>query len=229
MFRRRVPEILQLNAVECGAACLAMILSYHGRKTSISEVQKQAGIGRDGLSARKMVQIARHYGLKVRTISLANNDFRYLSLPAIIYWQFNHFMVVERWTTNYVDVVDPALGRRRLSAREFDAGFTGIVMMFEPGMEFDTRAPESSLSLRSYLTQYLKRSPFVFLQIMLVSLLLQAFGLTVPLVTKVILDQVIPYRMMSVLPLLSIGLPLILCSQLITMLIRATLLNRVAR
>ncbi len=224
MFRRRVPELLQLNAVECGAACLAMILSYHGRKTSISEIQKHAGIGRDGLSALKMAQLARRYGLKVRTISLANNDFRYLSLPAIVYWQFNHFMVVERWTAQFVDVVDPALGRRRLTAREFDAGFTGIVMMFEPGMEFDTRSPKPSLSLRAYLMQYLKRSPFVFLQIMLVSLLLQVFGLTVPLVTKVILDQIIPYRMFSLLPLLSIGLPLILCSQLITMLIRATLL-----
>lgn len=224
MFRHRVPELLQMNAVECGAACLAMILSYHGRKTSVSEIQRQAGIGRDGLSALSMVQIARHYGLKVRTISLANNDFRHLSLPVIVYWQFNHFLVVERWSSSSVDVVDPALGRRRLTAREFDAGFTGIVMMFEPGMEFDTHAPAPSLTLRAYLLEYLRRSPFIFLQILLVSLLLQAFGLTIPLVTKVILDQILPYHMTTLLPLLAIGLPLILCSQLIIMLIRASLL-----
>src|SRR5487761_522436 len=95
MFRRRVPELLQMSAVECGAACLAMILSYHGRKTSISEIYKNIGIGRDGLSALSLVQAARRYGLKVRTISSEINNFRFVSLPAIVYWEFNHFLVVE--------------------------------------------------------------------------------------------------------------------------------------
>jgi ATP-binding cassette, subfamily B, bacterial len=224
MFRRRVPELLQMNAVECGAACLAMILSYHGRNTSVSEIHKNAGIGRDGLSALSIVQTARRYGLKVRTISLAVNDFRFISLPAIVYWQFNHFLVVERWSSSFVDVVDPATGRKRLAAQEFDAGFTGIVIMFEPGMEFDTHTPTPLLSLRAYLMQYLKRSPFVFLQITLVSLLLQVFGLVIPFVTKIIVDQIIPYRMISILPLLGVGLLLILVSQLVTMLIRSSLL-----
>src|SRR6476619_3155361 len=91
MFRRKVPELLQMSSIECGAACLAMILSYHGRKTSISEIHKSTGIGRDGLSALSIVQAARRYGLKVRTVSSAVNDFRFVSLPAIIHWQFNHF------------------------------------------------------------------------------------------------------------------------------------------
>lgn len=76
MFRHKVPELLQMNALECGAACLAMILSYYGRKTSISEIHKSAGLGRDGLSALSIVQTARRYGLKVRTISLVGNNFR---------------------------------------------------------------------------------------------------------------------------------------------------------
>ena len=224
MFRRKVPELLQMSAVECGAACLAMILSYYGRKTSISEIHKNTGIGRDGLSALSLVQTARHYGLKVRTVSVEAEAFHFVSLPAIVYWQFNHFLVVERWTPSFVEVVDPAAGRERLSTQEFDEGFTGIVIMLEPGMEFDTRSPKSALSLRAYLFQYLKQSPFVFLQIMLVSLLLQAFGLVIPLVTKVVMDQIIPHRMISLLPLLAIGLPLILLAQLVTMLIRSSLL-----
>lgn len=224
MFRRRVPELLQMNAVECGAACLAMILSYYGRKTSVAEIYKSTSLGRDGLSALSMVQTARRYGLKVRTISLEIENFRYVSLPAIVYWEFHHFLVIERWTPSFVDVVDPAGGRRRLTAQEFDEGFTGVAMMFEPGMDFDTRAPRPSLSLHAYLVQYLKQSPFVFVQIILVSLLLQAFGLVIPLVTKVIIDQVIPHRIISFLPLLALGLPLILLSQLVTMLIRSSLL-----
>lgn len=224
MFRRKVPELFQMNAVECGAACLAMILSYYGRKTSVSEIYKNTGLGRDGLSALNIVQTARRYGLKVRTISLAANDFRFISLPAIVYWQFNHFLVVERWSSSFVDVVDPATGRKRLTAQEFDAGFTGIVIMLEPGMEFDTHTSTPSISLRTYLIQYIKQSPFVFLKIILVSLLLQAFGLVIPFVTKVIMDQIIPHKMLTIPPLLGIGLLLIVLSQLVTILIRSSLL-----
>ena len=224
MFRRKVPELLQMSTVECGAACLAMILSYYGRKTSISEVRKNTGVGRDGLSALSIVQAARRYGLKVRTISLEVENFRFVSLPAIVYWQFNHFLVVERWSSSFVDVVDPAVGRQRLTASEFDEGFTGVVIMLEPGTAFDTRAPKPSISLLTYLMQYLKQSPFIFAQITLVSLLLQAFGLVIPFVTKLVIDQIIPHRMISFLPLLAVGLPLIVLSQLVTTLIRSSLL-----
>jgi ATP-binding cassette, subfamily B, bacterial len=170
MFRRRVPELLQTSAVECGAACLAMILGYYGRKTSVAEIREKCGVGRNGLSALRMVQAARSYGLRVRTISLRVNDFRFVPLPAIIHWQFNHYLVVERWSPSFVDVVDPASGRERLTAQEFDAGFTGIVILLEPGSQFDPHTTAPSISLRTYLVQYVKQTPFVFLQIILASL-----------------------------------------------------------
>jgi ABC-type bacteriocin/lantibiotic exporter with double-glycine peptidase domain len=94
-----------MGAVECGAACLAMILSYYGRKTSVSEVRDYCGVGRDGLSALNIVKAARSYGLRVRAVSLKENDFRYVTLPAIVHWEFNHFLIVERWTPKYVDLV----------------------------------------------------------------------------------------------------------------------------
>src|SRR6266436_3018610 len=224
MFRRRVPELIQTSAVECGAACLAMILGYYGRKTSIAEIRESCGVGRDGLSALRMVQAARSYGLRVRTISLRVNDFRFVHLPAIIHWQFNHFLVLERWSPSFVDVVDPASGRERLTAQEFDAGFTGIVILLEPGTQFDPHTTAPSISLRTYLVQYVKQTPFVFLQIILASLLLQVFGLALPLFTKVLVDRIIPFRMMNVLSLLGVGLLIVLLAQLVTMLIRATLL-----
>ena len=224
MFRRRVPELIQTSAVECGAACLAMILGYYGRKTSIAEIRESCGVGRDGLSALRMVQAARSYGLRVRTISLRVNDFRFVHLPAIIHWQFNHFLVLERWSPSFVDVVDPASGRERLTAQEFDAGFTGIVILLEPGTQFDPHTTAPSISLRTYLVQYVKQTPFVFLQIILASLLLQVFGLALPLFTKVLVDRIIPFRMMNILSLLGVGLLIVLLAQLVTMLIRATLL-----
>ncbi|HEU5374218.1 MAG TPA: cysteine peptidase family C39 domain-containing protein, partial [Ktedonobacteraceae bacterium] len=95
---RRVPEIQQMNAAECGAASLAMILTYYGRKTSVMEVRQRCEASRDGLSALALVKAARLYGLRVRAIALENiNDFRYIALPAIVHWEFNHFLVVEHW------------------------------------------------------------------------------------------------------------------------------------
>src|SRR5439155_19241545 len=110
-LQRRVPPVLQMTAIECGAACLAMILSYYGRKTRVAEIRDLYGVGRDGLSALGIVKAARSYGMRVRAISLQGqiDDFRFVSLPAIVHWEFNHFMVVERWSANYVDVVDPAV------------------------------------------------------------------------------------------------------------------------
>jgi ABC-type bacteriocin/lantibiotic exporter with double-glycine peptidase domain len=223
-WHRRVPELLQMNAVECGAACLAMILGYYGRKTSVTEVYKHAGVGRDGLSALSLVQTARRYGLQVRTISLQVNDFRFVSLPAIVHWEFNHFLVVERWSPSSVNVVDPAAGRKRLSAQEFDAGLTGIVLMLEPGKDFETRTTRATLSLRTYLAQYLRRSPFVFLSILLASFLLQIFGLVVPFFTKVVVDTLVPDKKIDLLPLLGLGLLVLLVVQLLTTLVRSLLL-----
>ncbi|QBD75903.1 hypothetical protein EPA93_07725 [Ktedonosporobacter rubrisoli] len=223
-FRRRVPAMLQMSEVECGAACLAMILRYYGRKTSISEISERYGVGRDGLSALNIVDAARDYGLRVRAVSLKDNNFRFVSLPAIIHWQFNHFIIVERWTPNNVDVVDPAMGHRRLSGEEFDQGFTGVVIMLEPGTQFVRHTGAPQVSLYTYVLQYIKRAPIILAQIVLASLLLQLFGLAVPLLTKVVVDKIIPFRALDILPLLGSGLLLVLLAQLIIMLLRASLL-----
>jgi len=123
-------------------------LNYYGHATSISEVQERCGVGRDGLSALTIAKAARQYGLRVRAVSVKQkNDFRLVSLPAIVYWECNHFIVVERWSSKHVDVLDPALGRRRLTPTEFDEGFAGLVIMLEPGTQFERQAPQSSFSL----------------------------------------------------------------------------------
>src|SRR5438034_2348282 len=134
--KRRVPVVQQMSAVECGAACLTMILAYYGHRTTIAEIRERCGVGRDGLSALSIVKSARKYGMRVRAVSLEENDFRFVSLPAIVHWEFNHFIVVERWSPKSVEIVDPAAGRRRMTAKEFDKGFTGIVIMLEPGVQF---------------------------------------------------------------------------------------------
>jgi HlyB family type I secretion system ABC transporter len=216
-----------MNATECGAACLAMMLSYYRRKISISEVSEHCQVGRDGLSALNIVQAARDYGLRVQAVSLQENDFRTISLPAIVHWEFNHFIVLERWSASGVDVVDPALGRRHLQSEEFNNGFTGVVIMLEPEKSFQ-RTPESThpkITLRSYATQYVKRAPSVLVQILLASLLLQVAGLAVPLLTKIIVDEIIPHASFNLLTFLGTGMFVVVLAELVIMILRALLLT----
>lgn len=224
ILRRRIPVIIQMSEVECGAACLAMILSYYGRHTRIIEIRQQIGIGRDGLSAFDLVSAARGYGFQVRAISLQNSCMYGLHLPAIIHWEFNHFLIVERWTPTHVDVVDPALGRRRLTAEEFDEGFTGVVLLFEPDTSFVRQAPKARTTLRSYIVQYVKQSPAILFQILVASIILQALGLSVPLFTKIIVDQVIPLNIHEIMPVLGVGMLFLLLSQLVMVSLRSCLL-----
>jgi ATP-binding cassette subfamily B protein len=227
VWRKRVRPLVQMTEVECGITCLAMILNYYGRPTSIGELRVQFGGGRDGLSALSIVKAARSYGLRVRAISLAHSEFRRVTLPAIIHWQFNHFLIVERWSKKWVSVVDPAFGRRRLSSGEFDSGFTGVVITLEPGVNFERRPTFSTvrtLSLKTYVQQFIGQAPGTILQILGASLLLQGLGLILPLLTKVVLDQILPSRMSNVMFALAVGMLLLLMAQATISILREWLL-----
>jgi ATP-binding cassette, subfamily B, bacterial len=222
--KQRVPEIGQMSAVECGLACLAMVLSYHGRQTSIAELRAQSGLGRDGLSALSIVKIARNYNMRVRAISLQHADFRNIPLPAIVHWEFNHFLVVERSSSKGVSVVDPAQGRRQLTSEEFDQGFTGIAITLEPGVNFDRSMASSKLSLREYMLQYARQTPTTIVQVVGASLLLQCFGLVLPLLTKFVIDELLPLKINSLMPLLAVGIILLVITQSLATLLRDWLL-----
>jgi ATP-binding cassette subfamily B protein len=114
--RRRVPVVLQLTTAECGAACLAMVLNYYGRKTQLAECREFCRPGRDGLTALTIAQAARHFGLRVKAFSAELESFRHVPLPAIAHWNFSHFVVVERCSPTRIDIVDPSAGRSRLTA-----------------------------------------------------------------------------------------------------------------
>jgi ATP-binding cassette subfamily B protein len=221
---KRVPELRQVSEVDCGLACLMMMLHFHGCRVSSSELRTRSEVGRDGLSALEIVRTARHYGMRVRAVSLQRNDFRFVKLPAIVHWEFRHFLVVERWSRKHVDVVDPARGRQRLTHDEFDAGFTGVVIMLEPGQSFERRADSSRGAFRTYVLRYLRQAPGTFLQIIGVSLLLLVIGLTLPLLTKVVVDQILPFRLKNVMPVLGIGILALFLSQTIATLLRQWLL-----
>ena len=221
---RQIPVLYQMAAVECGAACLAMILSYYGRATSVSEVRERCHVGRDGLSALDIVKAARAYNLRVRAVTVREDTLKQVTLPAIIHWEFNHFMIVERYTPEWVGVVDPAQGRRRLSHEEFLNGFTGIAIMLEPGVHFDQASLKRKVTLQSYVRNYLKIAPGSILQVIGASLLLQLLGLALPVLTAIALNQLIPFHLQHTLTLLAVGVGLLIVAQTITALLRSTVL-----
>ena len=224
---RRVPVVLQLSAVECGAACLVMVLGYYGRKMRVADCRECCSVGRDGTSARAIVQTARKHGLRVKAYSVNDlADFKYIQLPAIVHWKFNHFVVVERWSPKRVEIVDPGSGRRRLAIDEFGAGFTGVVLTFEPGVQFECRDTRSRPAWRNYLRSilHIPRTPGLLTQILGASLLLQVLGLALPVFTKVLVDQVLPFRISNVMAILGIGMVILILAQIVTTYLRSALL-----
>lgn len=220
---RRVPEMFQLNNNECGLVCLGMVLNFYGYKTGINELREQCAAGRGGISALTLVKTARAYGCRVRAITIQQSDLRGITLPAIAHWGFNHFVVVERWSTKGIEIIDPALGRQKLGQTEFDNNFTGVLILIEPGTDFKPAKTNRQLSLFDYLRQML-RMPGLLAQIVFASLLLQLLGLAGPLLTQLVVDQIIPYRLENFLGGLAVGVLLLVATQFVAALLRASLL-----
>lgn len=154
--RSRVPTVIQMEAVECGAASLAMILAHHGRHVPLQTLRDDCQVSRDGTTALQLAKVARGYGMKATGASKDLHELDALATPFIAYWRFYHFVVVEGWDDTWVYINDPAMGPRRVSWDEMDSSFTGIAIDFEPTPEFERGGRQPSLmgSLRSHLGPY---------------------------------------------------------------------------
>ncbi len=135
-FRRPVPTVLQMEATECGAASLAMVLAYHGNHQPLEQVRIACGVSRDGATAGNVVRAARQYGLQTRAFKREPAQLADLGFPLIAHWRFAHFLVVEGWFPGGWYLNDPAMGPRQCDDDEFDRSFTGVVIEATPGPDF---------------------------------------------------------------------------------------------
>ena len=133
----KIPVIMQMEATECGAASLAMVLAYYGLRLPLEQVREDCGISRDGSKLSYIAKAAMKYGMEVHiykySVQAVQEKVEY---PAIIHWNFNHFVVLQGFEKGYAYLNDPARGRVKVTMREFDRAYTGIVLCMKPTEKF---------------------------------------------------------------------------------------------
>jgi len=184
-----VPSILQMEAVECGAACLAMILAHYGRYVPLEELRVECGISRDGSKASNILAVARRYGLSARAFRKEPRSLKSMRPPLIVHWNFNHFIVLEGFGKGKVFLNDPGYGRRAMSEEEFDQGFTGVVLAFEKseGFEKGGRRHTLAAALLPRLAEVKSGLLFVFLA----GLALVVPGILIPAFSRIFVDDIL--------------------------------------
>ncbi|MCJ7873485.1 cysteine peptidase family C39 domain-containing protein [Phaeobacter sp. J2-8] len=144
--RARVPTVMQQESAECGAACLAMVLGRFGLWVSLEELRDRCQVNRDGTNSANILTAARSYGLEAQGLKQDIEDLPSADLPMILFWNFNHFVVLERITRSGAWINDPATGPRRVTLAEFDRCFTGVALRLRPGPDFRPGGHRPSLA-----------------------------------------------------------------------------------
>jgi NHLM bacteriocin system ABC transporter peptidase/ATP-binding protein len=187
--RVNTPTVLQMEAVECGAASLAMVLGYYGKFVPLEELRVECGVSRDGSKASNVMRAARKLGLDTKGYRREPVQLRQERVPMIVFWNFNHFIVVEGFRKGKVFINDPANGKRVLSDDEFDESFTGVVLVFEPNADFKKGGQQPGIW--PALRQRLVGSEMALLFAVLTGLFLVIPGLVIPVFTRVFVDDIL--------------------------------------
>ena len=206
--RIRTPTVLQMEAAECGAAALGIILAHYGRNVSLEELRGACGISRDGSKAGNVVRAARGYGLVASGKRYDIGELRAAKLPAIVFWNFNHFVVVEGFGRGEVYLNDPAGGPCKVSDEEFSKAYTGVALVFEPGPEFEPGGERRSLAGALAARMQGSRGAFAFVLLATLGLVLP--GIVLPVFTQVFVDRILIDRMDDWLRPLLLGMGLTL-------------------
>ncbi len=186
----KVPVVMQLEALECGAASLCMILAYYDKLVPIEQVREDCGVSRDGSNARNILKAARYYGLNAK-------GYRYEPLtlkqegtfPCIIHWNFNHFVVLDGFRNGKAYINDPANGSYSVSMEKFDESFTGICIQFEPTDDFVPSGKRKSML--SFAGKRLKGTGAAIVFTVLVSIITSLMGFIQPAFSRIFLDHLL--------------------------------------
>jgi NHLM bacteriocin system ABC transporter peptidase/ATP-binding protein len=185
----RTPTVLQMESLECGAAALAIILGYHGRHEPLEQLRVRCGVGRDGAKVSNLLRAARSFGMQATAWSTEAAELPKLKMPFMVFWNFNHFVVVEGFADGMAYLNDPASGRRQVRAEDFAAAFTGVVLTFEPDADFKTGGATGGL-LQAMLARMASDRPALIFAA-LAGLFMVVPGMVIPVFTRLFVDRIL--------------------------------------
>jgi NHLM bacteriocin system ABC transporter peptidase/ATP-binding protein len=221
----RTPSIIQMEALECGPATLAIVLAHYGRWATLEELRIACGVSRNGSTAGDILRTARSYGLQAQGFKVEPQKLSELKAPLVLHWKFSHFVVFEGfYSDGSASINDPSIGRRRISAAELDQSMTGVVLTFHPGVKFERKgeAPHLLRAIQKRIGNAWIALAFVFLT----SLLLLFPGLLMPAFARLFIDRVLLGQEPSIIkPLLAAMLVTVGVLAILTWLQRSFLLR----
>ena len=221
-MNRGIPCIRQMEDADCGAACLAMVLGYFGKRVDLSELRDMTGADRDGVTALSIVNAARAYGLRARGVKADIGDLRHLPRGSILHWEFSHFVVFERTTRGGIRIVDPAHGRRVVPVDDLRRAYTGVAIICEPSGDFDRESSRAKGTWR-YLRPMLRQSRNMA-RVIATSLLIRLTALGLPLLTALVVDEIVPRNDHRLLLVLTTGAGMVIGYNFLAAFLRANLL-----
>jgi ABC-type bacteriocin/lantibiotic exporter with double-glycine peptidase domain len=218
-----VPFIAQLTPTDCGAACLASVLALHEKHVPIHEVRTRLGGGRNGVTAKQILNAARAFGFSARGVAIEPNKLRYLPAGSVLHWELNHFVVFERCTEKTVVLIDPALGRRELPMPVVAKSLSGVALVFEPSHDFVKQKPKRGDRLGRY-SKWMFGVRGIWSRSIGTSFFLQIIALAAPGLMGVVVDKVVPRGDSDLLYLVGAGFVTVASFYFLTTFLRSKLL-----
>lgn len=192
---RRTPLVMQLEAADCGVACLRSVLAHFGCWVPLEELREASGVGRDGSTLQDIARTARKYGLEVTGWSSQIDGLSKLPMPMILFWGFRHFVVLEKISRNRYYLNDPAEGRRIVDLVVFNRDFTGVGLLVEPGPSFRTRGERPSVV--RHLWPWMRDQASFLSRTAVCGLLLALVSLALPVLLALFVDRILEEGLME--------------------------------
>jgi ATP-binding cassette, subfamily B, bacterial CvaB/MchF/RaxB len=222
-LRGKLPVIQQTEAAECGLACLAMIASFHGHRIDLNTLRRRHPVSLNGVTLRSLIRVAGHLRLVSRPLHYEIENLAQLQTPAILHWDMSHFVVLKSATRKGIVVHDPARGEKFYPLVEASKHLTGVALELTPSEDFASKNERVRLPLSMFLTQ-LRGSGHALIQVLILSIILQALVLIAPLYAQLTIDEVIARGDVDLLVVLALGFGLLIIIKAATTAIRSIIL-----
>lgn len=216
----KVPVVMQMEALECGAASLCMVLAYYNKWIPLEQARLDCGVSRDGSNAFNVLKAAENYGMEAAGYKLEPDElFEEGMFPCIVHWEFNHFVVCDGVKGDRVYLNDPAKGSYSVTREVFDDSFTGIVLMMEPGENFEPGGKPKSV--KDFVIKRLRGTGVAFAFVVITTIITSLMSILNAGFSRVFLDQLLQGRNMEWITPFFVGLGIITLVEIVTAWIQA--------